>query len=173
MPESRRISLLFLLLAQLLLMACGEVSKTPMTFATSSLERSVGKTRPREVSGVALEKTVGAVSTPTYRTTRNLMFEDMNKAARQRFLAAYGRGQPSRWEYVITTNEGDPISYLLIYEGLGKQVRLVYDTTRDKFAGEGGRRVTQYSCQALRERADDLLLINCDGDGQHADRTVP
>jgi hypothetical protein len=97
-----------------------------------------------------------------------------NPGARRRFLDAYHRGRPAQWQYVLTTTEGDPFSYRLLYDGDGRSLRLLYDNTQDEFSAAEDRRVRQYDCEALRDAPKRLQLLRCTGDGAHrVTLTVP
>jgi len=82
---------------------------------------------------------------------------------RQQFLAAYGERKPGRWEEILYTDEGDPISYQLEYEGNGTILRFIHDATQDKF---GSQQITTYTCQQLIEDEIGLRLVGCSGSEQ-------
>ena len=96
-----------------------------------------------------------------------------NPGAGEQFIAAYERGEPGSWEYEVTTVEGDPITYRLMYMGEGKRLRLLYDNTRDKFASQEDQRVAEYECEELVENKEQLRLLGCKGDGEVRDITIP
>jgi hypothetical protein len=103
--------------------------------------------------------------TTTYRDTGNIE----NVEARQQFLNAYREGKPGRWEEIFFTDEGDPISAQLHYKGDGTALRLVYDTTQDKF---GSKQVVEYACETLVEEVTQLRM-RCSAGGQQVHIALP
>lgn len=110
---------------------------------------------------------------PHFGRTTSTYGDKTNAEAGEQFIAAYERGEPGSWEYEVTTVEGDPISYRLMYMGEGKRLRLLYDNTRDRFAAREDQRVVEYECKELVENKEQLRLLGCKGDGQVPVLTIP
>jgi hypothetical protein len=109
--------------------------------------------------------TVAPPPTPTVKvdadTTVNMHSRVANPEAGERFFTAYNAGQTAKWEYIVYTQEGDPIFHRLNYAGKGKEVTMLYDNTLDKFAGQGDRRVQQLTCKSMVRDAQNIILSQC------------
>jgi hypothetical protein len=105
--------------------------------------------------------------------TVNLHGQLTNEAARQQFLKNYAQGQAGRWEYVLYTIEGAPVSHLFEYAGQDRQYQLLVDNTKDGFAAPADRRTHTYSCQGLSQQGQYLKMSGCFDGKQLSDLELP
>jgi len=96
---------------------------------------------------------------PNYGVTTRHFNGVENADAKQRFLDAYDAGRPGRWELVLYTTEGDPITWDVVYTGHEPQVRVLRDATKDRYAGRPKR--SAYVCTALVKDQWGLSATGC------------
>jgi len=75
--------------------------------------------------------------------------ENINEDKMTAFLEAVSQKTSAAIRITIYTDEGDPVISDVIYDG--STFTVWYDTTRDKWAGIGGKKVTRYDFQYLLE----------------------
>lgn len=112
-------------------------------------------------------------ATPFHGTTTSTNGDLVNGGAFERFVWAYGRGNPATWEYVGVTTEGDPVSHLVTYDGEGTSVTLQRDTRRDRFAAPVERRITTYTCEAVADEVRRVHLRACESGGERTAFVLP
>lgn len=96
-----------------------------------------------------------------FGTTENLHGQFINAEAMQKFLDAYAQGQSGQSEYVLYTTEGAPLPTRFVYKGIGREVTLIADSTRDGYTAPEDRKIETYTCQQLTEISTHLEVTGC------------
>jgi hypothetical protein len=110
---------------------------------------------------------------PMFGTTIYLFDKGTNLAAQDNFLEAYGQGKPGQWEAVFYTIEGVPISFLVLYQGNGHQIKISVDATKDGFAAPEDRSIRDYSCQDITKTARAIQIKSCSDGKETNDWEIP